>query len=146
MIKSTVYNVLAWVVLVVGFFLGVFAGFSADSLMNSVSQTSNSGSVFIVAMLVTWFIAFIIALILFYLSASLYHLEKINNNTSRIIELTESSQPTRIAVQTTPKINSSSSISTDYTDDGLKFRCMLCGKKHDGKDDVNVCPECKKLL
>lgn len=145
MIKSTVYKSLAWVVLIVGFFLGFFAGFSAYGLLNSTGQNSNSGSVFIFAMLVTWFIAFIIALSFFYLSASLYHLEEINNNTSRLIELSESNHSIRVATQATRRINSPSSNSTDYPDDGLKFRCMLCGKKHDGKDDVNVCPERKKL-
>lgn len=113
MIKSTVYKSLAWLVLIVGFFLGFFAGFSVYGLLKSTGQNSNSGSVFIFAMLVTWLMAFIIALILFYLSASLYHLEKINNNTSRLIELSESNQPIRIAAQTDRII-------------------------HDGKFDVNV--------
>ena len=113
MIKSTVYKSLAWVVLIVGFILGFFAGFSADGLLNSTGQNSNSGNVIIFAMLVTWFIAFIIALILFYLSASLYHLEEINNNTSRLIKLSESNQSIMVDTQTTRKI-------------------------HDGKFDLNV--------
>ncbi|SDN15385.1 hypothetical protein [Acetanaerobacterium elongatum] len=90
MIRSTVYNILAWVVLIGGLVLGIVIGGVVGNVLNTAGQSHDIYTVYFTAMLITWFITIIIAVALFYLAASLYHLEQIDDKTSEMLKIFKS--------------------------------------------------------
>lgn len=125
MIKSGFFNVCAAIVIILGILAGMIAEVSAESWLIAI---------------IVWGGAFVVAVTLYYLGASLFHLEQINKNTSILLRLESSAQ----------KDTSSSLEQQDQPDKCEELsenRCLLCGKKYTPtSNDSGLCSTCQENI